>query len=643
MTNESEGTPEAESRAAAQEQAGEVLVQEIHFFCSLMEHFPDRIYFKDLQSRFIYGSQSFARFFQLDFAAIEGKTDFDFFSEAHAQAAFDDEQEIIQTGVAKLNLEEKETWPDGRVTWCSTSKVPFRDPQGRIIGILGISRDISIRKQAQEALRESETRSEELASLNRQLALLNQQLTLANREMKIMSLTDSLTGLWNRSALLLTLDRILKEIQRSAATPNPKLAALLYLDLDNLKRVNDTLGHALGDGVLKVVATRMAEILRPSDVIARADPGDDESVARIHGDEFCLILKGLSHPLDAGRVARRVLNVLRQPILLEGHELVVNPSIGIALIPQDGQDPDTLLKNADRAMYAAKETGRNCFQFFEPNMGTRMLEIFALETSMRRGLLNGAFHVHFQPQVDARDQSIIGMEALLRWDDPEMGSISPSKFIPVAEESGLIVELGEFVIMESLTFIQSLQAEGFPPVRVAVNLSSVQMLDPRLLDRIENCIALTGADPHCLEMEITESILLAGSDHSLAILNRMKALGITLALDDFGTGYSSLSYLQQFPFDVIKIDQSFVQSLSGASQGRNLVAAIIAMGKSLGMELVAEGVEQTDQANFFLDRGCHKIQGFLYCRPMSPEAFRAFYRERMGDQPPHPSDLVNED
>ena len=597
-----------------------------------MENSQDRIYFKDIQSRFTYGSQSFADWFQLDISDILGKTDFDFFSEFHAKAAFDDEQEIIRTGEGKRDQDEMETWPDGRITWCSTSKMPLRDAQGCIIGILGISKDITARKQAQEALRESEARTEELAMLNRQLALLNQQLISANREMKIMRLTDSLTGLWNRSAILLTLDRILKEIKRSEMTNHPMIAALLYLELDDLKRVNDTLGHALGDNVLKVVASRIAEILRPSDVIARTDNGDDESVARIQGDEFCMIIKGLSSPLDAGRVARRVLSALRQPILLEGLELVVNPSIGIALIPQDGSDPDTLLRNADRAMYAAKETGRNCFQFFEPTMGARMLEIFALETSMRRGLLQGAFHVHFQPQIDARDQTILGMEALLRWDDPELGSISPATFIPVAEETGLIVELGEFVLLEALLFIQSLQAEGLPPVRVAVNLSSVQMLDPHLLDRIENCIAQTGADPHHLEVEITESVLVEGSIQALSILHRMKMLGITLALDDFGTGYSSLSYLQQFPFDVIKIDQSFVQSLSGAAQGRNLVSAIIAMGKSLGMELVAEGVEESDQANFFLDRGCNKIQGFLYGRPMSPDAFRTFYKERMSGE-----------
>jgi EAL domain-containing protein (putative c-di-GMP-specific phosphodiesterase class I) len=227
----------------------------------------------------------------------------------------------------------------------------------------------------------------------------------------------------------------------------------------------------------------------------------------------------------------------------------------------------------------------------------------------------------------------MGMEALLRWDDPEMGSIAPTKFIPVAEETGLILELGEFVFREALRFSQSLKADGLPPIRVAVNLSSVQMLDPQLLDRIEQCIALTGADPKNLEVEVTESVLLVGSSQALATLKRMKALGITLALDDFGTGYSSLSYLHQYPFDILKIDQSFVQSLSDASPGRNLATAIIAMGKSLGMELIAEGVEQIDQANFLLDRGCNKAQGFLYGHPMSPKDFRDFYLQRVGEPP----------
>ena len=453
------------------------------------------------------------------------------------------------------------------------------------------------------------------------------------QQIRHMAYHDALTGLWNRHALGSTLKRVLQDILRSEGTLYPETAALLYLDLDNFKRINDTLGHALGDDLLKVVASRIADVLRPTDLLARAETSDVESVARIGGDEFCLILKSLATPVDAGRVAQRILDVLRQPILLEGHELVVTPSIGIALMPQDGRDPDTLLKNADRAMYAAKEGGRNRFQFFDPSMSSRMQERFALEAGIRRGLASGAFRVHFQPQIDARTLTIMGMEALLRWDDPEMGSIAPVKFIPVAEETGLILELGEFVFREALQFSQSLRREGLPPIRVAVNLSSVQMLDPQLLDRIEHCIALTGADPHALEVEVTESVLLVGSGQALATLRRMKQLGITLALDDFGTGYSSLSYLQQYPFDILKIDQSFVQALSSATPGRNLASAIIAMGKSLGMELIAEGVEQLDQASFLLDRGCNKAQGFLYGHPMSPEAFRSFYWERMNGGP----------
>ncbi len=453
------------------------------------------------------------------------------------------------------------------------------------------------------------------------------------QQIRHMAYHDALTGLWNRHALSTTLERIFQEILRSEGTPYPKTGALLYLDLDNFKRINDTLGHSLGDDLLKVVALRISEVLRPSDVLARAETSDLESVARIGGDEFCLILQNLSSPVDAGRVAQRILDVLRLPVPLDGHELVVTPSIGIALMPQDGRDPDTLLKNADRAMYAAKEGGRNRFQFFDPSMSSRLQERFALEAGMRRGLAHGAFHVHFQPQIDARTHAILGMEALLRWDDPEMGSIAPTKFIPVAEETGLILELGEFVFREALGFNQCLQAEGLPPIRVAVNLSSVQMLDPQLLTRIEHCITLTGADPQFLEVEVTESVLLEGSDQALATLHRMKELGVRLALDDFGTGYSSLSYLHQYPFDILKIDQSFVQALSEANQGRNLATAIIAMGQSLGMELIAEGVEHLDQANFLLARGCHKAQGFLYGHPMSAKAFRSFYWERMGGKP----------
>jgi len=464
-------------------------------------------------------------------------------------------------------------------------------------------------------------------------------------QIRHMAYHDALTGLWNRHALSSTLDRLCQDIIRSESTPYPKSAAILYLDLDNFKRINDTLGHSLGDDLLKVVASRIAEVLRPTDFLVRTESGDFESVARVGGDEFCLILKSLTSPVDAGRVAQRILDILRTPISLEGHELVVTPSIGIALIPQDGRTPDMLLKNADRAMYAAKESGRNRFQFFDPSMASQLQERFSMEAGMRRGLAHGAFHVHFQPQIDARTHTIMGMEALLRWDDPEMGSIAPTKFIPVAEETGLIIQLGEFVFREALTFNHGLQAEGLPPIRVAVNLSSVQMLDPQLLERIEHCIVLTGADPHLLEVEVTESVLMEGSGQALSTLLRMKELGITLALDDFGTGYSSLSYLHKFPFDILKIDQSYFQAVSEASQGRNLATAIIAMGKSLGMDLVAEGVEHLEQANFLLERGCHKAQGFLYGHPMSPKDFRAFYWERMGEislaEPKPPEQDVN--
>jgi diguanylate cyclase (GGDEF)-like protein len=475
-----------------------------------------------------------------------------------------------------------------------------------------------------------------IASAEGQVLVMARDITVRKtfeQQIRHMAYHDALTGLWNRHALSSTLDRTLQDILRSEGTPYPTHAALLYLDLDNFKRINDTLGHALGDDLLKVVASRIAEVMRPSDVLARPDSGDFDSVARIGGDEFCLILKNLASPVDAGRVAQRVLDVLRQPIPLDGHELVVTPSIGIALIPQDGRNTETLLKNADRAMYAAKEGGRNRFEFFDPSMGSQLHERFRMEEGMRRGLAHGAFHVHFQPQIDARTHTVLGMEALLRWEDPDMGSIAPTKFIPVAEETGLILELGEFVFREALGFNQSLLAEGLPQIRVAVNLSSVQMLDPQLLERIESCLAITGADPHFLEVEVTESVLLEGSEKTLATLLRMKELGITLALDDFGTGYSSLSYLHHFPFDILKIDQSFIQALTGAVPGRNLASTIIAMGKSLGMELVAEGVEHLEQAHFLLANGCHKAQGYLYGYPMSPEDFRAFFRLKLESNP----------
>jgi EAL domain-containing protein (putative c-di-GMP-specific phosphodiesterase class I) len=280
-------------------------------------------------------------------------------------------------------------------------------------------------------------------------------------------------------------------------------------------------------------------------------------------------------------------------------------------------------------MYVAKEGGRNRFQFFDPSMNSHLLERLALEAGMRRALAKESFRVHFQPKVDARDGSLLGMEALVRWDDPDIGTVSPAKFIPVAEETGLIVELGEFVLLYALNFNKTLQEDGFPPIRVGVNLSSVQMKDPQILTRVERCLTVSGLNPKYLELEVTEGILLEGSGRALTVLNDLKAMGITLALDDFGTGYSSLGYLNRYPFKVLKIDQSFVRTLLEDPQSRSLASAIIVMGRSLGLELIAEGVEKPEQAAFLSQEGCHAAQGYLYGRPMDPDAFRAFYREKL--------------
>jgi len=436
-----------------------------------------------------------------------------------------------------------------------------------------------------------------------------------------MAFHDALTGLWNRHALASTLERVCQDLVRTEATPYPQTGAVLYLDLDNFKRINDTLGHAVGDELLKEVAHRISDVLRPTDIVARADSGEDE-IARIGGDEFCLILRNLPSAMEAGKVAQRILEVVREPILLEGHELVVTPSIGIAVIPQDGRDPDTVLKHADRAMYAAKEGGRNRFQYFDASMDSRLQERFALEAGMRRGLARGAFRVHFQPQIDARTGEVLGMEALLRWEDPEMGSVAPAKFIPVAEETGLILDLGEFVFRESLRFVRSLAEDGLPPIRVAVNLSSIQILDPQMLARLEHCLSVSGADPSQLEVEVTESVLMESSEQALEVLRQIKDMGITLALDDFGTGYSSLSYLHTFPFDILKIDQSFVRGMGRSVTSQGVVKAILALAEEFGLATVAEGVETHEEAAVLRALGCDAGQGYLFARPQEEHLLR---------------------
>ena len=426
---------------------------------------------------------------------------------------------------------------------------------------------------------------------------------------------DTLTGLPNRQ---LAQDRLEQAITHADRDKNT--IGLLYLDLDNFKAINDTLGHTIGDQVLVQVARRMTETLRVTDTVSRQG-----------GDEWLIILPRLSKTDDIVRVLVKITDCLNEPFDIDGHEVSTSASVGIAVYPEDGKDLDTLLKNAEIAMYQAKESGRNSYRFFDENMHVGMDSQLNTANGLRRAIERNEFILHYQPQIDLHNGKVIGAEALVRWNQPGNGIVSPGEFIPVAEKSGLIVPIGEWVLHEACRQAAIWHKSGWPDLVIAVNLSAVQFKRPDLEESIMRAINSTGIDPSLLELELTESTLIDNPESVISAVRRLKSLGIKIAIDDFGTGYSSLSYLKQFAVDKLKIDRSFVSDLATDPDDAAIVRAIIQMAHSLGLKTIAEGVEtRSIQDRLFLFN-CNEAQGYLFAPPMPTEAFTAYLEQRPTD------------
>ncbi|MDG0023426.1 EAL domain-containing protein [Trinickia sp. Y13] len=673
---------------------------------TVIDNIPQRIFWKDRDSRYLGCNMAFARDAGLAYTEqVIGKTDRDMPWGELADALRKADEEVIATGVPKMN-HEFEVLIDGVHRAGITSKLPLTNGDGTVIGVLGSYTDVTDRKRSDLALRlqsraldasvnailitaaaesghvveyanpafkritgydpaevigqdcrflqRDDHDQEGLVAIREGLAankevsavlrnyrkdgvLFWNQLFIApvpnpdgntthhigvindvtdliryQEQLEYQANYDNLTRLPNRNLLRERLDQ---------AIARRKPLAVVFIDLDGFKNVNDSLGHSVGDRLLGVVAERLARSARPSDTVARHG-----------GDEFVIVLTDAVAEQTLIGWMERVRATISEPVWLDGTELYVGCSMGASLYPQDGEDVETLLKKSDLAMYRAKDMGRNTFQFYQPEMNTSVGARLNLERRLRRALRDGEFLLHYQPQVDIETGQIVGMEALVRWHDPEVGLVPPSAFIPVAEESGLIGPLSEWVLREACRQNRAWQDDGLPPARVSVNLSARQFQQGDIAKLVMAILEETGLEPQYLELELTESTIMHNAEEAVTMLNELHALGIGLAIDDFGTGYSSLSYLKRFPVDRLKIDRSFVSDIGASSDDETITSAIIALAHSLQLQVIAEGVETAAQLDFLKERACNEMQGYFFARPMPHDAIPALLQRTRAER-----------
>ncbi|MCR4298681.1 MAG: EAL domain-containing protein, partial [Gallionella sp.] len=465
---------------------------------------------------------------------------------------------------------------DGSYHWLLDHGAPYTDLDGEFAGYLGACYDVNERKQYESQL-------------------------------EYQAQHDALTGLPNRNLLADRLNQVISRVRR-----HNNLAGVVFLDLDNFKVVNDSLGHEVGDHIIKTVGERLVATVREGD-----------TVARYGGDEFVVVLADMVQEEDVVNATRKLMAAMTASFTINERDIVITSSLGVAVCPRDGEDQMTLLRNADTALYRAKDAGRNTFQFYAAEMNQRLMARLDLERDMRQALENGEFLLHYQPQVNLASGAIIGVEALVRWRQPERGIISPGEFIPLAEETGLIVPLGEWVLREACRQARAWRDAGLPEICMSVNLSARQFRSPGLVQTILGVLSETGLEARFLEMEITESMVMHDPEGAIAVLDELQQQGITFAMDDFGTGYSSLNYLKRFPIHKLKIDQSFVHNITTDPDDAAITNAVIELGHGLKLMVIAEGVETEEQRAFLHAHGCDEMQGYLFSRPVPAEEMGA--------------------
>ncbi|WP_295226298.1 EAL domain-containing protein [Seleniivibrio sp.] len=548
----------------------EKLKSRLSFLQSMMDSIPNPIFYKTPDGKYIGCNKMFEKYVGISKEELAGKTVRDITSHDWKFQCARTDMQILGTGKLKP-YETVITMPDGGSRNVIFSKALLKNSDGKPEAIVGTIQDITERKKAEDKIQK-------------------------------LAYYDTLTGLPNRQLLL---DRIKIMVEHSKR--NEETFAVLFIDVDRFKTINDTLGHTAGDQLLMNIAN-----------ILKANVRSCDTVARLGGDEFVIVLTNVDEK-TVSHIAGKLMNMLSRPQFVNGHELFSSLSIGISMFPSDAEDGETLLKNADMAMYQAKEQGRNNFQFFSLDMNNKVMHRLVMENDLRHAMDRDEFYLEYQPQYNVDTGKMFGVEALLRWHKPEKGIMPPASFISLAEDTGLILPIGEWVLLRACFQNKEWEMNTGQKIITSVNISAVQFKQKNFLNSIKNILKVTGADPACIELELTESVLMTDVDQTLQTLKELKDLGLKLSIDDFGTGYSSLNYLRFFPIDRLKIDRSFVTNIMNDKDNAAITQAIIAMAETLKLKVTAEGVEQEDELNTLRSFKCHDIQGFLLARPSSPE------------------------
>jgi diguanylate cyclase (GGDEF)-like protein/PAS domain S-box-containing protein len=558
----------------------ETIRQSEERYRTIIEEMEEWYFETDLTGNIIFFNEIFAHVLGYSRNALTGLNFRAFVKKEEADSIFELFNEVFNTRQPTKNFPYEFIRSDGAITSAEFSIFPKRDREGRIVGFRGVGHDITERKRA-------EARIQYLAT------------------------HDALTDLPNR----MMFSQLLNHALQSSRRFNRQLA-LFFIDLDQFKGINDSLGHDAGDQLLQEIAQRLKKVLREMDV-----------VARLGGDEFVILIEEINQLTQVTTAAQRILSAVMKPFVLMDRECRVTSSIGISMYPKDAQDEQSLMKHADLAMYLAKEEGKNNYQFYSKRIMSQSFERLSLETNLRYALERQEFFLHYQAKLDFKTNVITGAEALLRWQNPDLGIVPPRRFIPVAEEIGVIIPIGRWVLKTACAQSMAWQGQGLPTVCISVNLSIRQLLDNSLVPDLRFILKESGLQPDLLELEITESILMQNPERVIKILTEIKKLGVRLALDDFGTGYSSLAQLKQCPIDTLKVDRSLIRELPGNSENKAITEAIIAMGKTLSLTIIAEGVETEEQDAFLRFHACDEMQGYHFSKPTPPDQFAQLLRD----------------